>query len=146
VLIKLIYALIFLCFTISTCFNQSIDNNIKCSKTIFIRVWDIWYSFLCLILVSSLGFSRLKRQNIIPLQIINALQISLIISFIIFVVLSKITKLKRFVSKISYSDHIQVYYRVFFLTLNFYWSHWELSISKYDKKKGKKKFQYIYHT
>ncbi len=111
-MIKLIYALIFLCFTISTCLNQSIDDNNECSKSIFIRIWDIWYSFLCLILILSLFIDHIKRQNIISLEIINALQISLIIIFIIFVVLGKITKLKCFLSKISFPGHVQVYYHL----------------------------------
>jgi hypothetical protein len=94
ILIKLIYAIIFISFTILAFFNQSIDdNNIECSKRTFIQIWDIWYSFLGLILILSLFIDRLKRQNLISLKIINTIQILLIITFIIFVILGK----KKFV-------------------------------------------------
>jgi len=92
ILIKLIYSIIFISFTILTFFNQSIDDNIECSKRIFIQIWDIWYSFLGLILILSLFIDRLKRQNLISLKIINTLQILLIITFIIFVIIGQIKK------------------------------------------------------
>lgn len=93
ILLKLIYVIIFLCLTILFDLNQSFDDHIAYSKPIFIRICDLWFAFLGLILLFSLFLDRLKRHNLIPLEIINALQISLIITFIIFVVIGKIRKL-----------------------------------------------------
>jgi hypothetical protein len=92
ILLKLIYAIIFVCFTISTYLNQSIDDNIQSSKTVYIRIFDIWFTFLSLILLLSLFVDRLKRQDFISLKITNSIQVLLIIAFIIFVILGKIRK------------------------------------------------------
>ncbi|CAF1625624.1 unnamed protein product, partial [Rotaria sp. Silwood1] len=100
ILIKIIYAIIFIYLTISTCLNQSVDEDDNGLKSIFIRILDIWYSFLSLILLLSLLIDRLKRQNIISYKSMNAIHMLLVITFIIFVVLG----------------HIQAFYRLWWLS------------------------------
>ncbi|CAF4149445.1 unnamed protein product [Rotaria sp. Silwood2] len=90
ILLKIIYSIIFICLTISTCLNQSVDEENNSLKSIFICLWDIWYSFLALILLLSLLIDHLKRQNIISLKWINVIHMLLVITFIIFVILGHI--------------------------------------------------------
>ncbi|CAF1162378.1 unnamed protein product [Rotaria sordida] len=90
ILIKIIYAIIFICLTISTCLDQYVNEENKDSKSIFIRIWNIWYSFLALILLLSLLIDHLKRQNIISLESINVIHMLLVSAFIIFIILGHI--------------------------------------------------------
>jgi len=90
IFMKITYATIFICFTISAYVNQSINDDIQWSKTVFIRIWDIWYSVVSLILVLSLFVDRLKQQNIISLKVITIMQLLLTVAFIILVILGKI--------------------------------------------------------
>ncbi|CAF1140191.1 unnamed protein product [Adineta steineri] len=92
VFIKLIYITIFICFTIALCLNQAIHYSI--------RIEDIWFSFLSLILILSLFIDNLKQQNIFPLKLIYIIQLLLIISLISFIILG----------------HIQAYYYLWWPT------------------------------
>ncbi len=112
ILLKLIYAIIFVCLTISFYLNGSFDNQIEHPKTIFIRILDLWFAFLGLILLFSLFVDRLKRYTLIPFEIIDGIQISLIISFITFVVIGKIKNLMFLLFYFVEKGHIQGYYRI----------------------------------
>ncbi|CAF1228468.1 unnamed protein product [Adineta steineri] len=92
VFIKLMYITIFICFTIGLCLNQAIHYSI--------RIEDIWFSFLSLILILSLFIDNLKRQNIFPSKLIYIIQFILIISLISFIILG----------------HIQAYYYLWWPT------------------------------
>ncbi|CAF3407903.1 unnamed protein product [Rotaria socialis] len=95
ILIKMIYAIIFICFTISSCLSQSVAIENKELKSIFTRIWDIWYSFLALMLLLSLLVDRLKTQNILSSNLINIIHIFIVVIFIIFVILGHIQGLYR---------------------------------------------------
>lgn len=114
ILLKLIYSILFLSLTIYSSLNESCEENIQYSNNNFIEIFDHWYSFVTVILLLSLFLDRLKRENFCSVQLFKAIDIVLLITFLLLVVIGT---LKDWMNSMTIQFLLRSYWRLLSIML-----------------------------